>query len=56
MTTIPMILLRLKQRKIDQDLADLCSDDRSIPWRLRAQVLNQWRRIVRRKIWRTSEL
>jgi hypothetical protein len=44
MTMIPMVLETVKQRRVTWELWQQIRSDRSIPWRLRAQVLNQYRK------------
>ena len=44
MTMIPAILLSIMRRDVDYNLYMLCLDDKKLPWRLRAQVINQYRR------------
>lgn len=48
MTMIPMLLLKVKQRKITLDDLVLCYTNKSLPWRVRARVINCYRRQVMR--------
>lgn len=50
MTMIPMIRLSVQQLKVTRELYMLVLGDKTLPWRLRAQVINQYRKAVRRKL------
>lgn len=50
MSQIPMILLCVMQHKVDESLFKFCCKDRSLPFALRSQVINQYRRQARREL------
>jgi len=49
MSRIPTIILALRQQQVEQYLYAYCLRDKELPFTLRAMVINQYRKKVRRE-------